>query len=102
LGGAVEVVAFSGSVVEFGGDFVEVSSRVFGKVCSLREVLPEKTIGVLVAAALPWRVWIAEVVLEGVDAYGQVGSLPADRVDHRGGLCEMGTKRAQDNPLRSR
>ena len=52
---------FAGSVVEFGGDVVEVLGAVHGQVGALGEVLAQQPVGVLVGAALPGRVRVAEV-----------------------------------------
>ena len=46
------------------GHEVEVFGAVLAKVGAFGEVLPEKTVGVLVGAALPWASGVAEVNLE--------------------------------------
>jgi hypothetical protein len=48
----VAAVAFAGSVVEFGGDLVEVVGGVCREVGAFRDVLVQKAVDVLVAAAL--------------------------------------------------
>ena len=64
LDGFAVAEAFSGPAVEFGGDRVQVGGAVHGQVAALREVLAQQAVGVLVAAALPGRVRVAEVDLE--------------------------------------
>src|SRR5664279_5309835 len=51
----------TGPFVELTGHLVKVGLRVRRQVGSLREVLPQQTIGVLVRAALPRTLRIAEV-----------------------------------------
>src|SRR5690606_39901696 len=64
FGWIVPVEGLPGSPVEFAGDGVEVVLGVAAKVgAALGEVLAEQAVGVLVAAALPGRVGIAEVDL---------------------------------------
>ena len=50
-----------GLAVQLCGDSLKFLLRVQGQVDTLGEVLPEKPVGVLVAAALPRGVGIAEV-----------------------------------------
>jgi hypothetical protein len=55
--------------VELTGDSIEVGLRVHTEVTSFGEVLSQQSFGVLVAAALPRAVWIAEIDDDsGVDA----------------------------------
>ena len=58
LAGFHEPEGLAWSVVEFGGDRVEVVLAVSGEVGAFGEVLPEQPVGVLVGAALPGRVRI--------------------------------------------
>lgn len=57
------VRGLAGPVVEFRGDCVEVFLGVSGQVGSLGEVLAQQAVGVLVGAALPGAVGVAEVHL---------------------------------------
>jgi len=64
-----EVKALAGSVVEFVRDGVEFGFGDRAEVGALGEVLPQQAVGVLVGAALPGSVRVAEVDLDGgVDA----------------------------------
>ncbi len=56
--------AFAGSVVELVGDGVELCVGHEPEVGAVGEVLPEQAVGVLVRAALPGRVRIAEEDLD--------------------------------------
>src|SRR5215218_8117017 len=68
LGRVGEVEALAGAVVEFVGDGVELGFADGAEVGALGEVLAQQAIGVLVGAALPGGVRIAEVDLDaGVD-----------------------------------
>lgn len=53
FGRCASLESSAGASVEFGGDEVEVVGVVAGEVGELRKVLPEETVGVFVAAALP-------------------------------------------------
>ena len=61
LGRCLPAEGLSGPVVEGGSDCVEVVLVVAGQVGALGEVLAQQAVGVLVGAALPGAVWIAEV-----------------------------------------
>jgi len=68
------------SAVQCGGDGREVARAVPGEVGALREVLTQQAVGVLVGAALPWALWVAEVDLQaGVEpqpfVLGHLGAL---------------------------
>jgi NADPH-dependent 2,4-dienoyl-CoA reductase/sulfur reductase-like enzyme len=65
IGGCFEVQCFSGSLIEAQGNGVELSLRDICQVSVSREVLPEKTVGIFVATALPRATRIAEVNLMG-------------------------------------
>ena len=69
----------SRTVVELVGDGVEVGLGVDGEVGAFGHPLAEEAVGVLVGAALPGRVGVAEVDVDaGVDAErGVLGHLPA-------------------------
>ena len=54
----------SGSLVKFARHGVQLGLAVHGQVGALREVLAQKTVGVLVGAALPGTVGVAEVHLK--------------------------------------
>lgn len=54
---------FSGSLIELQGDGVELGLRDMGEVGFSREVLPERTDGIFIAAALTGTSRIAEVDL---------------------------------------
>ena len=77
---------FAGPVVEFLGDRVEVVLGVCAQVGALGEVLAQQPVGVLVGAALPRGVRVAEVDLHvqgGRDSLvqGELASLvPGQRV----------------------
>src|SRR5437773_508335 len=55
------IQGLSRAVVQLPGDGVEMSGAVEAQVILAREVLAEQTVGVLIAAALPWAVGVAEV-----------------------------------------
>lgn len=62
------------------GNSVQLVDPVFAEVCPLGEVLAEQTVGVLIAATLPWALRVAEVDLEtGIDPQlrmlGHLGAL---------------------------
>ena len=66
--GAVEQVGWpgpaeglAGSVVDLVGDADEVVDRDGAEVGAFGEVVPQEAVGVLVGAALPWGVGVAEV-----------------------------------------
>ena len=86
LAGFHEPEGLAWPVVEFGGDRVEVVLAVSGEVGAFGEVLPEQPVGVLVGAALPGRVRVAEVDLHiqcgrHTPVQGEFGSLvPCQRV----------------------
>ena len=61
LGGRSPIERLAGSAVQRGGDRGEVIGAVAGQVGALGEVLAQQPVGVLVGAALPRAVWIAEV-----------------------------------------
>ena len=75
----LEAVAFAGSGVELGGDVVEHAGAVEGQVGALGQVLAQQAVGVLVGAALPGRVRVAEVDVQagGLGDLDVVGHLPA-------------------------
>jgi hypothetical protein len=50
-------------LIEPQSDLIEVGLRKTREICSLREVLSQQTVGVLVAAALLRTAWIAEIDL---------------------------------------
>jgi hypothetical protein len=55
--------------VERSSDGIEVIDAVLAEVGTFREILPQQAVGVLVRAALPWTVGVAEVDDQaGVDA----------------------------------
>ena len=64
---------FSWPLIQTQSDFVQIRLRVAGQIRLLRQVLPQKPVGVFVRAALPGTLRIAEV-----DVY--IGS-------HREALC---------------
>jgi hypothetical protein len=66
------VEGLAGAAVKFGGDGVEVGLAVDGEVGACGEVLAEKSIGVVVAAALPGCVRVAEEDRDG-GFEGEVG-----------------------------
>src|SRR6266566_3295770 len=70
----------AGSAVEGRGDGGEVAGGVLAQVSAFGEVLPQQVVGVLVGAALPGAVWVAEVDRKpGVDpqlrVLGHLGAL---------------------------
>jgi len=73
IGRAFEAQGLSRSLVEPQRFLVEVGLGELREVGSSREVLPQQTVGVLVAAALPRTAWVAEVDLHvGRDGEGFV------------------------------
>ena len=69
LGGCLPTESLPGATVESGGNRIKVITRVPGQVGAFRKVLPQQTVGVLVRAALPGAVRVAEVDRQpGVDA----------------------------------
>src|SRR5688500_8118975 len=85
------VVGFARPVVQRGGDRVEVFTAVTAEIGALGEVLPEQSVGVLVAGPLPWGVRVAEVDwqprgLAQLRMLRHLGSLvPGQRASQRGG-----------------
>src|SRR3984885_2023508 len=80
LGRCSPAEGLAGPAVQCGGDGCEVAGAVSGEVGALREVLAQQTVGVLVGAALPWALWVAEVDLQaGVEpqpfVLGHLGAL---------------------------
>ena len=65
LRGGLPPQGLAGPGVELGGHFFQVLPAVHGKVGALGEVLAQQPVGVLVAAALPGRVRVAEVDCPG-------------------------------------
>src|SRR5215472_2372379 len=61
LRGGFPAQGLAGPGVELGGDGVQVLAAVHRQVRALGEVLAQQPVGVLVAAALPGRVGVAEV-----------------------------------------
>lgn len=55
---------FPGSVVERIGDRLKLTEVVSGQISSLRKILSQQPIGVLIRSTLPWTVRIAEVDTE--------------------------------------
>src|SRR6266545_4194518 len=69
LGWGPPAERLAGPRVQRRGDGGEILGAVPGEVGALGEVLAQQPVGVLVAAALPWAAWLAEVDLQaGVDA----------------------------------
>ena len=64
FGWGLPVERLSWPVVEFVGNSLEVLRRLTREIESFREVLPEQSVGVLVAAALPGRRGLAEVYVD--------------------------------------
>jgi hypothetical protein len=58
-----ESQCFSGPLIQAHSDFVQVRLREAGPISRLRQVLPQKPVGVFVRAALPGALRIAEVNL---------------------------------------
>src|SRR5271168_4135088 len=58
---SLESQSFSRALIETQRDRVQLGLRVAGKVCSLRQVLPQQAVGVFVRSSLPGAVRIAEV-----------------------------------------
>jgi hypothetical protein len=79
LGGRSPAERLPRPAVQHAGDGGEVVGAVAGEVGAFRELLAQKPVGVLVAAALPWALGVAEADLEtGIDAQlGVVGHLGA-------------------------
>ena len=80
FGGGLPVEGLAGSTVQGGGDGGEIVDGVSAEVGALWEVLAQQAVGVLVGAALPGAVRIAEVDVDvGVDAelsvLGHLGAL---------------------------
>src|SRR5476651_1443845 len=50
--------------VELARHLVQMGLRVHRQVCSLRKVLAQQTIGVLIGAALPRALWITKVNID--------------------------------------
>src|SRR5215210_3242934 len=67
LGGSLPVEGLSGSAVEHDGDVVEVVLGESGQVGAFGHPLAEEAVGVLVAAALPGAVGVAEVDVDAGD-----------------------------------
>ena len=57
----LEAKCFSWPAIELVSHGIEFLLAVTGEVRTLREILPEKAIGIFVAAALPWTPRVAEV-----------------------------------------
>ncbi len=76
---------FSRSTVERVGHRLEIFGAVSAEVGALGEVLTQESVGVLIGAALPWWLWVAEVDLDaGVDAkLGVLGHLLATAPSQR-------------------
>ena len=67
--GCRPVEGLAGAAVEISGNSVKVITRVSGQVGAFGEVLAKQSIGVLVCAALPRAVRVAEVDWQtGVDS----------------------------------
>ena len=64
LDGSLEAQGLARSFVELPGHFIELVLGEHGQVDALREVLPQQAVGVLVRAALPGALRIAEVDLD--------------------------------------
>src|SRR6202158_3732751 len=65
--------ALTGSGVECKGGGLKVVGTMHTQICALREVLSQQTVCVLVGAALPWALGIAEVDMQPcVDAQARV------------------------------
>ena len=66
--GFIQLEGLSGAAVELGGDLVQFGLGVDGEVGAFGQVLAQQPVGVLVAAALPRAVRIAEIDLHaGLD-----------------------------------
>lgn len=63
FGGCLPTEARTGADVERGCDRLDVPRRPSRKVGSLREVLAQQAVRVLIGVALPGAVWIGEVDL---------------------------------------
>ena len=61
LGRSLPSERLAGAAVERSGDGLEIADTVPAQVGALREVLAQQAIRVLVRAALPWAVRVAEV-----------------------------------------
>jgi hypothetical protein len=75
LGGCAIAEHEARSAVELNGDLTQVAETVFGQVYGFRKVLPQKPVGVLVGAALPGCVRVAELDPEA----GQHLDVPVQR-----------------------
>ena len=64
LGWLVVVQGHSWPLIEFAGDGIEVLQGMHREVGPFREVLSKKMVGVLISAALPGAMRIAEVDVE--------------------------------------
>ena len=74
LRGGLVAEGFAGSAVECCGDSVEVVPCVSVEVGAVGEVLAEEAVGVVVGAALPWTLGVAEVDVE-VGVCAELGML---------------------------
>ncbi len=74
FGWGFPVEGFSGSGVEGVSDCVEVVWGVSGEVGAVGEVLAQQAVGVLVGAALPWGLRVAEPDVEA-GGYAELGVL---------------------------
>src|SRR5829696_9333909 len=73
FGGCLVAEGLAGAAVERGRDGVELGRGVLAEVGASREVLAQQAVGVLVGAALPRAVRVAEVDGQpGVDAQPRV------------------------------
>ena len=85
-----------GATVELVGDPVKLILRDAGQALTFRKVLAEETVGVLVAAALPWTPRVAEIDREaGVDGEAEVAChlralVPGQRTPQAGGKPHHG------------
>lgn len=53
--------SFAGAVVDFIGNGIQLFLAVARQINAFGQVLAHQPVGVLVAASLPWAVWIAKV-----------------------------------------
>ena len=58
---ALEIEAFTGAHIQLQGDGIQLLLTVYRQVSPLGQVLADQAVDVLVAAALPGAVWVAEV-----------------------------------------
>jgi hypothetical protein len=73
LGWRTPAEALTGSGVECKGDGLKVVRTMHTQIGALREVLSQQAVGVLVGAALPWALGIAEIDMQsGVDAQARM------------------------------